>query len=797
MRRCLNCMDEYSEDNREICPYCGYAEGKTQDGVAWLPPGSILQGRYIVGTVISVRDVDVIYHGWDALFERKVQIQEYFPRYCATRAGQPEVSIYDAKQERYQEGLELFYRQSRELLRLYKEDGVVTYHACFKENKTAYAIMDDRNDKTLEEWMGGRTLKVKEALSLLWEAIGVIDECHRISVYHGLISTRTFWVTGAKKLILKDFGAWRYCSGEPGIVDYGKAGIHTDVYGMAKLFCQMITGKDIADGEKLEAELLKGKVTLKKTAVAALKSALSHDTKSLHQFREELYGSAGRKRAETSNPMISQRKNARNSLTLPRWMVGGAAAAAVVVTLTLAVLVGSGAIVKIRSGESQLGPDEVRVPNILQLGVEDAEQKLQNVNLVLQQEEMRNSEEVAEDLIFYQNMKEGSIAKKGDIVSVYVSLGKKRGVLPLAEGHTWEDAKEMLNKEGFYNVSKEEDELVDGEYGKVVQVKLQEHSVEDGKAQTTGLKSKFLSLFEKDEQKEGKQQEKESGPIPLDTEVILVVCMKETNILAEEDIKVPNLIGMERNKAAEVLEKLELKISVVEENSDKPEGTVLEQNPQAGQEANRGAYVTVRVSKGAEKIYMENVQLMTEQEARSTIEGLGLTVGTVTRQYSSSIAAGKVISQSVAQDQEVKKGDNVNLVISNGRDPAQQKTGAGSTTKAQVQATTEATSAQATQTQPETTAANVPEESVTTNENQEVDKTENQDLVIVEPGPGASPESTAVEATVSAETTISAGPSAGLSAGPSADNSALSSGNESSNSSTDSPPSGDSSPGGL
>jgi len=468
-------------------------------------------------------------------------------------------------------------------------------------------------------------------------------------------------------------------------------------------------------------------------------------------------------------------------------MVGGAAAAAVVVTLTLAVLVGSGAIVKIRSGESQLGPDEVRVPNILQLGVEDAEQKLQNVNLVLQQEEMRNSEEVAEDLIFYQNMKEGSIAKKGDIVSVYVSLGKKRGVLPLAEGHTWEDAKEMLNKEGFYNVSKEEDELVDGEYGKVVQVKLQEHSVEDGKAQTTGLKSKFLSLFEKDEQKEGKQQEKESGPIPLDTEVILVVCMKETNILAEEDIKVPNLIGMERNKAAEVLEKLELKISVVEENSDKPEGTVLEQNPQAGQEANRGAYVTVRVSKGAEKIYMENVQLMTEQEARSTIEGLGLTVGTVTRQYSSSIAAGKVISQSIAQGVEVKKGDNAILVISNGRDPAQQTTGASSTTQSPVQATTEAARTQAAQTQPETTAAqdqknaaleqvsadmanvaNVLEERerAITNENQEVTEMENQDPVRVVPSSEASLESTTVEAAVSAEPTTAVGPAAGPAAGP-------------------------------
>ena len=763
MRRCLNCMDEYSEDNREICPYCGYAEGKTQDGVAWLPPGSILQGRYIVGTVISVRDVDVIYHGWDALFERKVQIQEYFPRYCATRAGQPEVSIYDAKQERYQEGLELFYRQSRELLRLYKEDGVVTYHACFKENKTAYAIMDDRNDKTLEEWMGGRTLKVKEALSLLWEAIGVIDECHRIGVYHGLISTRTFWVTGAKKLILKDFGAWRYCSGEPGIVDYGKAGIHTDVYGMAKLFCQMITGKAIADGEKLEAELLKGKVTLKKTAVAALKSALSHDTKSLHQFREELYGSAGRKRAETSNPMISQRKNARNSLTLPRWMVGGAAAA-VAAALLLAVLMGSGVIkMGIKSGESQLEQNHVRVPNVVNKDADEAEIILQTQDLEMSRDKMVYSKEIPLNMVSYQEIKENTSVEKNTAVVVWISMGAEKGVIPAVTGLLREEAEERLKAAGFTDIKIEE-------------------------SQDEGIYNAVLEI-----------SEQPGANVELDKEIVITICVNEKAQEGDSSalIKMPDLAGMNKEQAQAELVQAGFQMNWVEEFSDKPEGTVLEQNPQAGQEANRGAYVTVRVSKGAEKIYMENVQLMTEQEARSTIEGLGLAVGTVTRQYSSSIAAGKVISQSVAQDQEVKKGDNVNLVISNGRDPAQQKTGAGSTTKAQVQATTEATSAQATQTQPETTAANVPEESVTTNENQEVDKTENQDLVIVEPGPGASPESAAVEATVSAETTISAGPSAGLSAGPSADNSALSSGNESSNSSTDSPPSGDSSPGGL
>ena len=71
-----------------------------------------------VDAPIMRRETDIIYIGWDALFDRRVQIQEYFPRYCATRSGKPELSIYDNKQEIYEKGLEFFYWQSRPFPRL-------------------------------------------------------------------------------------------------------------------------------------------------------------------------------------------------------------------------------------------------------------------------------------------------------------------------------------------------------------------------------------------------------------------------------------------------------------------------------------------------------------------------------------------------------------------------------------------------------------------------------------------------------------------------------------------------------
>lgn len=683
MRRCLNCMEEYAEEYQDTCPRCGYVDGKTQDGTVYLMPGTILQGRYIVGTVIEARDVDVIYHGWDALFERKVQIQEYFPRYCSTRAGKSEVSIYDAKRDRYEAGVELFYRQSRELLRLYKENDIVTYHACFRENRTAYAVMDYRTEKTLEQWLDGRILRTKEASSLLWEMVEAVDKCHKIGVYHGMIGLKTFWVTADGKLILKDFGAWRYCSGEPGIVDYGKAGIHTDVYGVARLFCRMITGKEIETGEKLEAELLKHQISLNSHVVSALKRALSHDTKSIRQFRAELYGKAGRRRSASGSHIQTQRKDARKSLSLPRWAVGGAAAAVMAIVL-FTVMVAVGVVkLKIQSEGSQLDQNLTRVPNVVNRDVDEVEKDLKSMHLVLAKDRMEYSDEIAENRVTYQSPKEGSLIGQGETVTVHISQGKEKVMLPSVRGIAREEAEARLKEAGFSHVMIEENLEEPGVYGAVLQVVIQPDSGLAGDRKDSlkeETKNFFYKILKGGAGTDSDLQDAANRPLPLDTEITLVICMKKEEEPAKEQAAVPTVVGMGRAEAKSALETLGFQINWTEEAGNEPAGTVVRQDPEAGAVAASGSYVTVCISKGVEKIYMKNVTLMTEEEARGEIGKLGLATGNVVKDYSDTVAAGKVISQSIPQDAEVKKGDTVNLVISLGQ-PQQEETKAPASEK--------------------------------------------------------------------------------------------------------------------
>lgn len=636
MRRCLNCMSEYQDRFGETCPNCGYTDGVTLNGDVCLYPGTILQGRYIVGTVRKNRDNDIIYVGWDALFDRKVQIQEYFPRYCATRSSKTELSIYDSKKEQYEEGLKLFCSQSRELIRLYKDEDVITYHACFQENKTAYAIMDYREEELLSAWAERQMPGERESLTILNGAIRAADKAHKVGVCHGMIDMDTFWVTREGRLVLKDFGAWRYISGEPGVVNYGNAGIETDVYGLAKLFCRLVTGKNIEDGDNLEADLMRSKVSLDREVVAALKHALSHETKSLYRFREELGGQFGESAVDTFLKNRSKRRDAKESFSIPRWLyiTAGALLAAAAVT---AALMFTGVIqFHIGSGESRLEKNMVRVPNVVGKKADEAESILRRSGLEMSREKMEYSDEIAQDVISYQEIRENTPVEKGTTLVVWISKGKEKGVIPSVTGLPREEAQKLLAEAGFTNI------------------KIQD-------SQEAGAYLSVLAV-----------SEKQGENIELDKEIVLTVCMKEKETEGVL-VKVPDVQGLDRSAVEAAVKEANLQVNWIEECSDDiPEGKVLAQKPEAGQEAEKDSYIDVRISTGPEKIYMKNVGSMTLEEAKAEIGNLGLSVGTVTEEYSDSVPSGKVISQSIAQDALAKKGEAVNLVVSRGKDPAKQ-----------------------------------------------------------------------------------------------------------------------------
>lgn len=667
MRRCLQCMNEYPEEYADVCPHCGYVHGATESGDGLLRPGTILQGRYIAGTVIKNRDTDVCYIGWDALFDRKVMIQEYFPRYCASRSGKEELTIYASKEEAFKRGLELFIWQSRQLIRLYREEDVITYHACFEENKTAYAVMEYREYRTLEDYVKrkGQALGSREAYEWLRKAVQSVEKAAEIGVYHGQIGPDTFWVKENGDLVLKDFGPWRYVSGEPGIVDYGKAGERTDVYGLSRLFVWMITGKDLPQEDNL-GDMLLNQFRLTGRSASAVRRGLAREIRTVSQFEQELLGPAarfyGRQQETKSSRNGTGRKGGKGPgkriglgrLSLPRWLIilaGGAAA----VFLAVAVLVGLDVIpLTIGPAGSRLESQMVRVPNLVNLDVEEAERRLAQQGLYLSQENADFSDEVEEGKISHQEQKENTVIEQGSEIQVTVSLGKERYQLPPVRGLSSEEAVKTLEEKGFRDVTTV-DSQEEGADNTVIAVmvngEIQEETSQD---EPFNLRA-WLERLEQEEEL-----------VEADAKIQLIICRWETET-ATQMVEVPGLKDVNVEKAREVLEEAGLRANVIEEYNSLPKGTVLRQDPEAGEETAAGEYVSVWVSRGEEPIFMPDLRTKELEEAKEIIEEMGMVLADVQEKYDSSVPEGRVITQNIEPDREVSTGQRIVLEVSMGR----------------------------------------------------------------------------------------------------------------------------------
>ena len=136
-----------------------------------------------------------------------------------------------------------------------------------------------------------------------------------------------------------------------------------------------------------------------------------------------------------------------------------------------------------------------------------------------------------------------------------------------------------------------------------------------------------------------------------------------------EMVEVPDVVGREEADAERILREAGLEVERREEFDDSvEEGRVISTNPTARTEVEEGSRVLIVVSRGQENVRVPSLAGMTEAEARAALTNAELTLGTITHEYSSSVASGRVISQSVVANTEVEPGTTVNIVISRGEE---------------------------------------------------------------------------------------------------------------------------------
>ncbi|MBP3887267.1 MAG: Stk1 family PASTA domain-containing Ser/Thr kinase [Cellulosilyticum sp.] len=139
---------------------------------------------------------------------------------------------------------------------------------------------------------------------------------------------------------------------------------------------------------------------------------------------------------------------------------------------------------------------------------------------------------------------------------------------------------------------------------------------------------------------------------------------------------VPNVIEKTLVEAERLIKKNNLKVKVVEIESDIAEdGTVIEQNPVAGTAVKKNSVVEIHVAVGdgeeeevetPKEVSVPALTNMTINEVTTALGQLELKVGETTYEYSDTVEAGQVIRQNPGYRAKVEEGTSIDLVISRG-----------------------------------------------------------------------------------------------------------------------------------
>jgi hypothetical protein len=153
---------------------------------------------------------------------------------------------------------------------------------------------------------------------------------------------------------------------------------------------------------------------------------------------------------------------------------------------------------------------------------------------------------------------------------------------------------------------------------------------------------------------------------------VMVVAVMIWAMTAPSEVKIPALVGKTVAQAQVIAgnKGIELTIRSEQFNEDYPDNTIYYMNPAPGRSIKEGKSVDVWVSKGSRYAGTPNVSKLSLEDAKDKISAAGLNVGEVSQDYSDSVPAGNVISQTPAPGTRQDRGQPVNVVFSLGAKPS-------------------------------------------------------------------------------------------------------------------------------
>lgn len=721
-KQCMGCMEFY-EAAMDVCPYCGYVDGTEWSHVLHITPGTLLHQRYVIGKALGYGSFGVTYIAWDRVMKRKVAIKEYLPSEYATRALKgPELVIPESESNlpKFERGMSKFHQEAEKLAKVGNIDGVVYVYDTFKENKTAYIVMEYLQGETLTTYLKQKgILSEAEILDLMLPVLQALEAVHEKDIIHRDISPDNLFVcidsAGNRNVKLIDFGAARFAtsshsksltvllrsgySPEEQYRSSGDQGPHTDVYAIAAVMYQMATGVRPPDSlerrtaiERKKRDLLKAPSAynpelsdnFETTLLNALNVRIEDRTPTADALLAELISFEKVKRRGSSIKRI-------DFLRWPLWAKIGVPAAGVA---AIAVLVGVSLWLAglVSPDETFTMPENYTfVSYFVGATLEDAEKQAENAVLVISRSAAEYSPNMDAGLILRQDIPAGSIMEKNTIVNLTISSGIETYSLPDVTGLSLSEARyalecmglEVLTEEGYQEglaancvISQSIAPYSDINYGETITLTVTPDGEPEsgtapdliGMTYTKALAAADaagvqLVVSEKVFSREHADTEVLEQSMDPGDEINAEDCIEITIALQWREFVMPNLMYKNRDVAVQLLRNIGISADISEEVSEVvSKGLVCQQSVEKNTTVQPGDAVQLTVSKGSTPFAMPSVVGLSETDARTTLTEAKLSVA-VEYGFDENVAEGNVISQSIANGEEVTRGTSVTIIV--------------------------------------------------------------------------------------------------------------------------------------